>query len=102
MTDPSQPETERLVAALMACLAPLTQILDHMARSPQSASVEQSAEVLKRLLADTLGPMSERLGAEPVRIASEVLDEAAEVIAEEICLVPHQGARRPRGRRPYC
>ena len=102
MTDPSPPDTERLAGALMACLAPLTQILDHMARAPQSASVEQSAALLKGLLADTLAPMSERLGAEAVRIASELLDETAEVIADEIYLVPHPGERRPRGRRPYC
>jgi hypothetical protein len=102
MTDPSQPDTERLVGALMACLAPLTQILDHMARSPQSASVEGSAAVLQRLLTDTLGPMSERLGAEAVRVSTELLVEAADVIVEEIHLVPHVSERRLRGRRPYC
>lgn len=102
MTDPSHPNTERLAGALLACLAPLTQILDHMARAPQSESVEHSAVVLKGLLADTLAPMSERLGAEAVRVTSEVLDETAGVIAEEIYLVPHPGERRPRGRRPYC
>jgi hypothetical protein len=101
MTDPSQPDTERLVGALMACLAPLTQILDHMAASPQSSSIEASAAVLKKLLTDTLDPMSERLGVEAVRVATELLDETAEVIAEEIYLVPHPGERRLSGRRPY-
>jgi len=90
VTDTSQPDTERLVAALMACLAPLTQILDHMARSSQSASVDASAAALQTLLTDTLGPMTERRGAEAVRVSTELLVEAAAVIVEEIRLVPHR------------
>jgi hypothetical protein len=60
-----------------------------VARAPQSTSVEASAIVLQGLLTDTLGPMSERRGAEAVRVATELLVEAADVIVDEIHLVPH-------------
>jgi hypothetical protein len=89
MTDPSQPDTERLAGALLACLAPLTQILDHMARAPGSTSVEASAAVLQGLLMDTLGPMSERRGAEAVLVTTDLLVEATDVIVDELRLVPH-------------
>src|SRR6188768_3864042 len=57
---PSMSETtkdlERVVDAVLACTGPVTQILDHMARSPQPLAPERAAEVLRGLLCGALHP----------------------------------------------
>jgi len=89
MTKPPKSDTTELVDALLDCVAPITQILDHMARSPSSADIDASVSVFKELLNEVLGPVSGRIGAKALRTAAEVLDTVTDTIAEELLLVPH-------------
>ena len=88
MTKPPKSDTTELVDALLDCVAPITQILDHMARSPSSADIDASVSVFKELLNEVLGPVSGRIGAKALRTAAEVLDTVTDTIAEELLLVP--------------
>jgi hypothetical protein len=94
----------RLVDAILQCTAPITQILDHMARAPGAPDVDHTARTLRNLLAETLAPPLG--GHDPGALATTVavLDRVTDVIAEEIYLVPHAEHRRPnraqRRRRP--
>ena len=100
---PSMSETtkdlERVVDAVLACTGPVTQILDHMARSPQPLAPERAAEVLRGLLCGALHPLTVDAPREELRVAARLLDAAADLIVGEIMLVPH-APRRPAQVRP--
>ena len=93
-------DIERVVDAVLACTAPVTQILDHMARAPEPMAPERAAGVVRGLLSDALRPLAGTAPREELRVAARLLDAAAELIADEIVLVPHArrrgGAGRPR------
>ena len=93
-------DIERVVDAVLACTAPVTQILDHMARAPEPMAPEQAAAVLRRLLCEALAPLATSAPRGELRVAARLLDAAADLIADEIVLVPHAprrgGAGRPR------
>jgi len=91
-------DIERVVDAVLACTGPVTQILDHMARAPEPMAPERAAGVLRRLLCDALDPLSTAAPREELRVAARLLDAAADLIVEEILLVPHAPRRLPAGR----
>jgi hypothetical protein len=104
--DPDTADVDRVVDAIMDCTAPITQMLDHMARAPGAPDVEHAVRTLRRLLAETLErPLGEH---DPAALAAtvEVLGRVTDVMVEEIYLMPHGGPRRPnraerRRRRPH-
>jgi hypothetical protein len=91
-------DIERVVDAVLACTAPVTQILDHMARAPEPVAPERAASVLRRLLCDALHPLATAAPREELRVAARLLDAAADLIVDEILLVPHAPRRAPASR----
>ena len=89
-------DIERVVDAVLACTGPVTQILDHMARSPQPLAPERAAGILRGLLCDALHPLAVDAPREELRVAARLLDAAADLIVGEIMLVPHAPAARAR------
>jgi hypothetical protein len=97
----------RLASALMECLAPVTQILDHMARSPTAPDVAAAVATLRTLMEGVLAPLEEHIPPHELERAAEIVDLATDAILADILLVPHAGprpfngrTRRRRARRP--
>jgi hypothetical protein len=101
----SSQDVERVVDALLACTAPITQILDHMARAPEPPPPDSAAEVLRELLSGTLQPLAATATSEELRATVRLVGAAADMIVSEILLVPHTAGRRRadmrRGRRSH-
>jgi len=95
-------DLERVVDAVLACTGPVTQILDHMARASRPPAPERAAEVLRGLLCGALHPLATSSPREELRVTARLLDAAADLIAEEILLVPHAAGRPPRRQRRGC
>jgi hypothetical protein len=88
-----------LSRALVECLAPVTQILDHMARAPAAPDIPAAVAQLRRTLDDVLEPLAEEFDDVDLRHAAEIVDRATDVILSEVLLVPHPvGARGGRHR----
>ncbi len=80
---------EALADALLRVEGTLVQIVDHMARCADRvpAGAASPSETLRRLLAGTLGPLAQsRHDTVPALV--RLIDEALDVIADEIYLVP--------------
>jgi hypothetical protein len=92
-------DIERLVDAVLACAGPVTQILDHMAHAPGPPAPERAAEVLRGLLCGALHPLATSAPRDELRVAARMLDAAADLIVDDILLVPHP-PRRARAGRP--
>ncbi len=88
-------DIERVVDAVLACTGPVTQILDHMARAPEPLEPQRAATVLRGLLCDALHPLATTAPREELRVAARLLDAAADLIVDEILLVPHAPRRLP-------
>jgi hypothetical protein len=88
----------RLAGALMECLAPVTQILDHMARSPSAPHVAEAVATLRSLLEGVLAPLEERMPPGELVRAAEIIDLATDAILADIFMVPHPEPRRPTRR----
>jgi hypothetical protein len=86
----------RLASALMECLAPVTQILDHMARAPTAPDVAAAVTTLRTLMADVLVPLEDHIPPGDLARAAEIVELATDAILADILLVPH--ARPPNGR----
>jgi hypothetical protein len=80
-----------LAEALLECTAPMTQILDHMARAPEAVSVEAAVERLRALLESVLEPLEDTVPARDLASAAAVVERATDLIAGEILLVPQPG-----------
>jgi hypothetical protein len=83
------------------CLAPVTQILDHMARAPAAPDIPAAVAQLRRTLDDVLEPLDAEFAAADVTRAAEIVDRATDVILSEVLLVPHPagaGGRHRPGR----
>ncbi len=80
---------EALADALLRVEGTLVQIVDHMARCAHRVPADAPSlpERLLQLLTDTLGPLAESRG-DTVAEAVRLIDEALDVIADEIYLVP--------------
>jgi hypothetical protein len=91
-------DIERVVDAVLACTGPVTQILEHMARSPQPPAPEHAADILRGLLSGALHPLAVDTPREELRVAARILDAAADLIVGEIMLVPHAPRRVPAPR----
>jgi hypothetical protein len=91
-------DIERVVDAVLACTGPVTQILDHMACSPQPLAPERAAGILRGLLCDALQPLAVDTPREELRVTARMLGAAADLIAGEIVLVPHARPRAPAPR----
>jgi hypothetical protein len=93
----------RLASAVLECTAPITQILDHMARAPGAPDIESAVAKLREVLEGVLSPLEEEVPAAELMRAAEIVDLVTDAIVAEILLVPHpghpNGARRRRGRR---
>jgi hypothetical protein len=91
-----------LSRALVECLAPVTQILDHMARAPGAPDIPAAVAQLRRTLDDVLAPLGDEFAAADVTRAAEIVDRATDVILSEVLLVPHPvglgGGRHRPGR----
>jgi hypothetical protein len=85
----------RLATALMECVAPVTQILDHMARAPTAPDIESAVATLTTVLEGVVAPLERRYPAAELERAAEIVDEVTDAILEEIMLVPHAPPRRP-------
>jgi hypothetical protein len=79
----------QLTNALLECTAPITQILDHMARAPGAPDIDAAVGVLRSLLEDALAPLESHVPRADLVIAATVVDRATEAILSEILLVPH-------------
>ena len=93
----SSKDVERVVDAVLACTGPVTQILDHMARSPQPRSPQRAAEILRGLLCDALQPLAATAPREELRVTARLIDAAADLIVDGILLVPHTPPREHLG-----
>ena len=91
-------DIERVVDAVLACTGPVTQILDHMAGAPEPVSPGRAAGLLRGLLRDALEPLATAAPRDELRVAARLLDAAADLIVDEILLVPHGPRRVPAGR----
>ena len=91
-------DLERVVDAVLACTGPVTQILDHMARSPEPLAPERAAGILRGLLCDALHPLAVDAPRGELRVTARLLDAAADLIVGEIMLVPHARPRAPAPR----
>src|SRR5688500_18816730 len=91
-------DIERVVDAVLACTAPMTQILDHMARAPEPMAPQRAATMLRGLLCDALHPLATAAPREELRVAARLLGAAADLIADEILPVPHAPQRLPASR----
>jgi hypothetical protein len=78
-----------LSRALVECLAPVTQILDHMARAPSAPDIPAAVAQLRRTLDDVLEPLGDEFDDTDVTRAAEIVDRATDVILSEVLLVPH-------------
>lgn len=89
------PQVRDLVQAILEVTAPVTQMLDHMARSPGQPDTDEIVAKMKQLLEDVLAPLA---GHTDVAAATALLVQAEELIFENIHLVPHQARAAPRRR----
>jgi hypothetical protein len=94
-----------LSRALVECLAPVTQILDHMAAAPGAPDVPAAVAQLRRTLDDVLEPLGEEVDRADLARTAEVVDRATDLILSEVLLVPHPvtaggGRRRPASGMP--
>jgi hypothetical protein len=94
----------RLAWAVLECTAPITQILDHMARAPGAPDIESAVATLREVMEGVLAPLEEEVAAADLLRAAEIVDLVTDAIVAEILLVPHPGRtngtrRRQRGRR---
>jgi hypothetical protein len=85
----TEPEDASGVAQLLECTAPITQILDHMARAPGAPDIDAAVGVLRSLLEDALAPLEAQVAQADLLTAAAVIDRATEAILREILLVPH-------------
>jgi hypothetical protein len=96
----------RLAWAVLECTAPITQILDHMARSPNAPDVQAAVATLRTVLEGVLAPLEETVPPADLLRTAEIVDLVTDAIVAEILLVPHPGRtngatrrRRSRGKR---
>lgn len=87
---------EQLTEAVLSCTAPMTQILDHMARSPGTISVAAAVSRLRELLESVLEPLEETVPRWDLVNAAEVVERVTDLIVAEILLVPHAPSAAPR------
>jgi hypothetical protein len=85
-------ELSGLVDALIEFTAPFTQILDHMARAPQS-DANVAVETLRQMLPEVLAALENRFPQRDLRAATAVLNGATDAVLSEILLVPHETDR---------
>jgi hypothetical protein len=96
----------RLASAVLECTAPITQILDHMARAPTTPDVQAAVATLRTVLEGVLAPLEQTVSAADLLRAAEIVDLVTDAIVADILLVPHPGRtnggaprRRLRGQR---
>jgi hypothetical protein len=92
----------RLASAVLECTAPITQILDHMARSPNAPDVQAAVATLRTVLEGVLAPLEETVPAADLLRAAEIIDLVTDAIVAEILLVPHPGSTNGGTRRKRC
>jgi hypothetical protein len=93
------PGVRRLVSALLTCTGAMSQLLDHMARSPTAPDVEAVVAQAKLLLTGALAPLEAQLGRAELRTAARAVEAATTALVSEILLVPHPPPESCEGRR---
>jgi hypothetical protein len=87
------PQVRDLVQAILEITAPITQMLDHMARSPTQPETDEIVATMKRLLEDVLAPLA---GHADVDATTALLVQAEDLIFENIHFVPHHAMAKTR------
>jgi hypothetical protein len=98
---PSAVPVRDFVQAILEVTAPVTQMLDHMMRSPDEPDIHDVVMVMKRVLEDVLAPLED--DADLVA-ATRLVEAAATLVIENVLSVPHpepRAARRRRRRRGH-
>lgn len=88
-----------LTSALVSWTAASTQIVDHMASSPNQPSYSEITAILTSLIRGTLEPLTERHAAEDVEIGARLAADAIDTLMHEILLAPHEPPPRNRAER---
>jgi phosphohistidine phosphatase SixA len=86
---PESASLPNVIDALLAFTAPVTQILDHMARAPQAAGVNASVDALRELLGEVLAALEDQFPRRDLETTIAVLERATDLVLGEILLVPH-------------
>ena len=81
------------VQAILEVTAPITQMLDHMMRSPDDPDIHDVVVVMKRLLEDVLTPLEDDAD---LAGATRLVDAAATLVIENIYSVPHPNRQQRR------
>jgi hypothetical protein len=105
MTDqdasPSVDALDALVAQLLACGGPLSQMIGHMAKFEASGLPSPDAppilEIAHKLIRDVNAELPQRHTERELRAAAEIVEEVTTAICENIFLVPHSEIRRSAG-----
>src|SRR4051794_33972903 len=91
MTNETQPAgLTELVDAILECAAPITLILDHMARAPTRPEPAEARMVLRDLLSDVLEPLATVLAPRDLRTTTAVLEATVPLMVEDLLLITHE------------
>jgi hypothetical protein len=97
MTRPDAPGVARLVDALLGCTAPLSQFLDHMARSPNAPDIDAAVAQLRSLVEQVIAPLEELVPRGDLVTAAEIIERATDEIVTQMLIVPHADGDRLGG-----
>jgi hypothetical protein len=97
MTDPTA--LSELVDAVLETTAPVTLMLDHMARSSDAPDIRDAAEALRELVREVLAPLSDEHTEADLRTATVVLQAAIPLIVKNFFYIPRDPTRPNRSAR---
>jgi hypothetical protein len=84
-----------LVDAVLETTAPVTLMLDHMARSADPLDVRDAADCLRELVREVLAPLETSHPEADLRTATLVLQAAIPLIVKNFFYIPRETAPRP-------
>lgn len=94
-------ELDALVASLLDCGGPLSQIISSMHAFESSGLSSPDAppviEVAHSVIRSVLGGVSERYSEQEIRVCAEIVEQVTTAICEEIFLVPPAEIHRIQG-----
>src|SRR5262249_48711233 len=91
MSNRAQPAgLTELADAILECAAPITLILDHMARSPTRPEPAEARAVLRDLVRDVREPRATASPPRALRTTTAVWEAPVPLMVEELMLVTHE------------